>query len=52
MCVTQVKVTPSRTPSSAGSAKQNKKTVGSQFGDSLNALMGTLNAYKTKLEAA
>nr|XP_018910252.1 PREDICTED: unconventional myosin-Va isoform X1 [Bemisia tabaci] len=43
---TKVAVLPQKSPSATlgSSAKQHKKTVGSQFRDSLNALMVTLNA--------
>ncbi|RZF37289.1 hypothetical protein LSTR_LSTR005621 [Laodelphax striatellus] len=34
----------SKSPATLGSSTKNKKTVGSQFRDSLNALMATLNA--------
>nr|CAD7573118.1 unnamed protein product [Timema californicum] len=40
---TKVKVSAAK-PSPVSSSKQHKKTVGSQFRDSLNMLMGTLNA--------
>lgn len=40
----RVKVTPAGRGGAGSGGKQNKKTVGSQFRDSLNLLMGTLNA--------